>query len=239
MSAATLIVKRLAGPRLTTLARCLTRGLPLPRWGNLRRTAPFSSTYGFDRGTPVDRHYLHAFLRAHRDAITGDVLEVQSSTFTSQYGHDCTRTDTFDIVPLFSPTYLCDLADSGSVIPTAGYDCLLLPNTVQHFRRLDACLSHAYRVVKPGGVILATAAGFLPLTGPELPDYWRFSPAGWREKLSELWPGADLVVTGHGNCLVAMAAQMGLATEELTRDELDASDPRFPVLTTILCRTAR
>lgn len=232
-------VKRLAGPRMTTLARCLLRGHPLPRWGNLRRTTPFSPTYGFERGTPVDRYYLHGFLRAHGDLITGDVLEVQSSTFTSQFGHDCTRTDTFDVIPLFSPTYLCDLAHSEAVLPSAAYDCLLLPNTVQHLRELDACLRNAYRVVKPGGVILATAACFIPLTGDTLPDYWRLSPAGWSEKLAGQWPGSELVVTGHGNCLVATAAQMGLAAEELTGAELDANDPRFPVLTTILCRKPR
>lgn len=230
--------KRVLGPRMTTVLRCLLRGHPLPRWGNMRRTTPFSSTYGFERGTPVDRHYLHAFLHAHRDVITGDVLEVQNTTYTFRFGHDLGRTDTFDIIPLFSPTYLCDLAHSEDVLPSAAYDCLLLPNTVQHLRELDPCLRHALRVVRPGGVILATAAGLMPLTD-DAADYWRLAPAGWREKLSVVWPGADLVVTGHGNCLAATAAQMGLAAEELSPAELDADDPRFPVLTTILCRKDR
>jgi SAM-dependent methyltransferase len=227
--------KRMLGPRMTTVLRCLRRGYPLPRWGNLRRTTPFSSTYGFERGTPVDRHYLHAFLHAHRDLITGDVLEVQSTTYTERFGGKLRRTDTFDINPLFSPTYLCDLAHAEHVLPSAAYDCLLLPNTVQHLRELDLALRNVFRVVRPGGVILASAAGIVPLTG-DAPDYWRLSPAGWREKLPALWPGADINVTGHGNCLAATAAQMGLAAEELSPAELDADDPRFPVLTTILCR---
>jgi hypothetical protein len=41
---------------------------------------------------------------------------------------------------------------------------------------------------------------------------------------------------GHGNCLAAVAAQMGLAEEELTAAELSVHDPRFPVLTTIVAR---
>src|SRR5262249_663619 len=64
------IGKRLAGPRGTVALRCLARGYPLPRWGNLRRTSPFSATFGFERGTPVDRFYLERFLDAHRDSIT-------------------------------------------------------------------------------------------------------------------------------------------------------------------------
>ena len=45
----------------TAVRRRLAR-LNYPRWGNLRRREPFSSYYGFDRGTPVDRFYIERFL---------------------------------------------------------------------------------------------------------------------------------------------------------------------------------
>lgn len=230
------LAKRLAGPGLTTRVRCLMHGYGLPRWGNLRRTTPFSSSFGFARGTPIDRYYLHRFLDAHRDRITGDVLEVQNNSYTGRFGHDVARADTFDIVPQFAPTHLCDFAHCGDVIPSGAYDCLLLPNTLPHVRELDRALAHALRVVRPGGTILASAAGLLPLTG-DVPDYWRMSPDGWREKLAAAWPGATIDIAGHGNCLAAAASQMGLALEELTPAELDVHDPRYPVLTTIACRT--
>jgi hypothetical protein len=230
--------KRLAGPGLTARARCLLRGYGLPRWGNLRRTTPFSSTYGFERGTPIDRYYLHQFLFAHRHLIAGDVLEVQTRAYTERYGHDVTRSDTFDIVPAFTPTYRCDFAHCDGVIPDRAYDCLLLPNTLPHFRELDLCLTQAARIVRRGGVILASAAGLLPLTG-DVPEYWRLSPDGWRERLGTAWPAAVIQVAGHGNSLAAVAAQLGLAFEELTAAELDVNDSRYPVLTTILCRTPR
>jgi hypothetical protein len=231
-------VKQLVGQRAATKLRLMLRGYDRPRWGNLRRTRPFSETFGFERGTPVDRHYLHRFLSDHRDLIAGDVLEVQHLTYTTRFGHDLGRTDTFDIMPQSAPTFLCDLAHSDAILPSAAYDCLLLPNTLQHLRGLDACLRHALRVVRPGGVILASAAGLLPLTG-DTADYWRLSPDGWREKTAAVWPNADVEITGHGNCLTAVAAQLGLALEELSNDELDAHDPRYPVLTTILCRKHR
>jgi hypothetical protein len=228
--------KRLIGARATARLRLLMRGYERPRWGNLRRTTPFSSAFGFERGTPVDRHYLHQFLDAHRRLITGNILEVQTGSYTERFGHAVRRADTFDIVPAFAPTYLCDFAHCESMIPDHTYDCLLLPNTLQHFRELDRCLDQALRVVVPGGTILASVAGLLPLTG-DVADYWRLSPDGWRELLARAWSGAEVTVAGHGNCLAAVAVQMGLALEELSDAELDVYDPRFPVLTTIVCRT--
>jgi SAM-dependent methyltransferase len=227
--------KRLGGPAMTARARCLVRGYELPRWGNLRRTKPFSATFGFERGTPIDRHYLHAFLSAHRDQITGDVLEVQTTSYTERFGRAVRRSDSFDIVQQFSPTHLCDFCHCEAVIPSASYDCLLLPNTLPHFRELDLALAQARRIVRPGGVLLASAAGLLPLTG-DASEFSRLTPDGWRHRLASAWPGATVEVRGHGNCLAAMAAQLGLALEELTPSELDADDPRYPVLCTIAAR---
>jgi hypothetical protein len=227
-------LKAVIGPRLTVLARCVLRGQPLPRWGNLRRLEPFSTTYGFDRGTPIDRYYLNRFLDANRFVITGRVLEVQVPSYTKQFGKDVRESHTVDINPDFRATYTCDLADAAQ-IPTGYYDCFLVPNTLQHIVDLHTALRTMVRVVKPGGTLLASAAGFLPLI-PDGGDYWRLSAAGWRFVLDEEWAGCDVSVEAHGNCLAAVAAMYGLAQEELSSGELDAHDPRYPVLTTIRCR---
>ncbi len=227
--------KRWAGPRATVLARCLWRGHPIPRWGNLRRTAPFSAVFGFERGTPVDRYYLHRFLSAHRDHIAGDVLEVQTTSYTERFGRGVRRADSFDLAAEFSPTHLCDFAHCEDVIPSASYDCLLLPNTLPHFRELDLALAQARRIVRPGGTILASVAGLIPLTG-DAPEYSRLTPDGWRDRLAFAWRGASIDVNGHGNCLAAIASQLGLVTEELSAPELGVHDARYPVLITIACR---
>jgi SAM-dependent methyltransferase len=210
------------------------RGLGMPRWGNLRRVEPFSRNFGFDRGTPIDRYYLNKFLDANRSLITGDVLEIQSTGYTRRYGREVQRADSVDINPAVHPRFVCDLARSGDMIPTGRYDCFLLPNTLQHLRELDECLRHALRIVKPGGVLLASAAGFVPLI-PDGPDYWRFSASGWSERLQRVWPACDVRVQSHGNCLAAVAAMLGLAVEEITPSELDVSDPQYPVLITVFC----
>src|SRR3989442_2624021 len=103
-------LKRPLTDRQLVRARSLLRGKPWPRWGNLRRVTPFSMDFGFDRGTPIDRFYLHDFLDRHRNAITGDVLEIESPGYTRQYGHDVRTAHSVDINPELGPTYTCDLA---------------------------------------------------------------------------------------------------------------------------------
>jgi SAM-dependent methyltransferase len=227
-------VKSILPPRLVVLARCVLRDLPMPRWGNMRRISPFSTAYGFERGTPVDRYYLDRFLDANRALIMGRVLEVQVPSYTKRFGEDVTESHTVDINPRFQTTYTCDLAD-GTPIPSDYYDCLLAPNTLQHLLDLRAALRTMLRVVKPGGTLLASAAMLLPLI-PEGGDYWRLTPEGWRVVLEEEWPQCEIAVQGNGNCLSAAAAMYGLTLEELKPAELEAYDPRYPVLITIRCR---
>jgi SAM-dependent methyltransferase len=227
-------LKSILPPRLVVLARCVLRDLPIPRWGNMRRIAPFSTAYGFDRGKPVDRYYLDRFLDANRALITGRVLEVQVPSYTKRFGEGVAESHTVDINPQFQTTYICDLAD-GSPIPSDYYDCFLAPNTLQHLLDLHPALRTMLRVVKPGGTVLASAAVMLPLI-PEGGDYWRLTPEAWRIVLGADWPHCEITVQGHGNCLSAAAAMYGLAHEELKAAELDADDPRYPVLITIRCR---
>jgi SAM-dependent methyltransferase len=228
-------IKSLLGPRWTTWARTVTRGLERPSWGNLRRVTPISTSYGFDRGTPIDRYYVNKFFTARRDVITGRVLEIQTRDHTRKYGTAVTVSDTLDISPEFRPTYQCDLARA-SMVGDGSYDCFLLPNTLCFLKDLDSALREARRIVRRGGMILATVPGFVPLT-PDVADYWHASADGWRVVASRVWPDCETTVDSHGNCLAAAAAMYGIAAEELSDVELDAHDPRYPVLVTIACRT--
>lgn len=63
--------RRHVNPRARFELRRVRRGLEMPRWGNLRRLRPFSEQFGAERGTPIDRYYLHRFLDQHRHLITG------------------------------------------------------------------------------------------------------------------------------------------------------------------------
>jgi hypothetical protein len=228
-------VKARVSPHTLVRLRCLMGGLPLPRWGNIRRTAPFSERFGFDRGAPIDRYYLDQFLSRERGVITGRVLEIQVAGYAPRYGTGIVRVDTVDIDAKYSPTYVCDLAASDDVIPSSSYDCVLLPNALGFLRDIEGALRQALRIVRPGGTILASMGCFVPLI-PDGPDYWRLSADGWREVTGRVWAGHDVDVAAHGNCLAAVAAMLGLAHEELTPAELDVPDFRYPVLVTVRCR---
>lgn len=196
-----------------------------------------SEYYGFERGTPVDRYYLHRFLERERRWITGRVLEIQMPGYTRKYGHDTVDAHAVDINPLIQPrpTYVVDLARAEDVIPDETYDCFLLPNTLCVLKDIEGALRNALRVLKPGGVILASTAAFVPLTGGE-DDYWRMSAAGWRELALKVWPGCEVVVEQHGNCLTAVGSMLGLALEEFSDEELTATHGKYPVLVTLFCR---
>ena len=51
-------------------------------FGHLRRVRPISSSFGFDRGKPIDRRYIEDFLSRHAQDITGRVLEVADNAYT-------------------------------------------------------------------------------------------------------------------------------------------------------------
>jgi len=191
--------------------------------------------YGFDRGMPIDRYYVDKFLSARSGLICGRILEIQTTDHARRYGSGGTVMHTLDINASFHPTYLCDLA-AADIVPSASYDCFLLPNTLCFLRDLEIALRQARRIVRPGGVILATVPGFVPLT-PDAADYWHASADGWRVIAGRAWPDCETQVESHGNCLAAAAAIYGVAAEELSAEELDATDPRYPVLVTIECRT--
>src|SRR3990170_7811785 len=62
------------GPWLSRVSIKMTRGRV--RFGDLRGVEPISREFGFDRGLPVDRHYIERFLSAHSSDIRGRVLEI-------------------------------------------------------------------------------------------------------------------------------------------------------------------
>jgi hypothetical protein len=228
-------LKAALGPRHTTRLRCLVRGRRFPRWGNLRSLEPFSSEWGLDRGTPIDRYFGDRFFEENRSLITGKALEIQNPVYTGRYGVGVRQADSIDIDAKFGPKIVCDLAKADEVIPDNTYDCFLLPYTLIVVKGLEPALRNAMRVVKPGGWILATTSVLTPVLA-EYPEYWRMTEEGWKDVLARVWPGSEPEVRTHGNCVTAVASILGLAQEELEHEELHRNDPRFPVLISIKCR---
>ena len=222
------------------IADVVQRLRPLGRdrveFGDLRRTTPISPVWGLDRGLPLDRYYIEAFLDRHRQDIRGRVLEVKDPGYTRMFGG--TRVTIADVLDVDASntiaTVVADLSRADA-IPDNTYDCFILTQTLGVIYDAAAAVRHAVRVVKPGGVLLCTlpAAGRISYEEGLDGDFWRFTEGSVRRLFGEALPAGAFEVTGHGNVLACAAFLYGLAQDELSREELDVVDPFFPLLYTV------
>jgi SAM-dependent methyltransferase len=199
----------------------------------MRRFEPVSRTFGFDRGTPVDRHYIAAFLEKHRGDVRGDVLEAGDSTYTRRFGTGVRRADVLHVDagnPL--ATVVGDLG-AGTGIAPESCDCLLLTQVYPFIFDLQAAVRHSRRALREGGVLLATLPGLTQISGFDRDrwgDFWRFTSQGAARLFAAEFGARNVQVAAQGNLLTATALLHGIAAEELTAEELDHRDPDYEVL---------
>ena len=206
-----------------------------PAWlGTVRRTSPLSDHYGRERGTPVDRYYIERFLTGNRERICGRVLEVKDSGYTQRFGTEVSRSDVLDIDD-GNPdaTVIADLARADEV-ETEAFDCFILTQTLQYVFDVDAALEHVHRILQPGGTVLCTVPVVSRIGRNEISrEYWRFTPTACNVLFERTFQGGEFEVRDRGNVLECVAFLMGMATEELKSEELEADDPFFPLLVTV------
>ena len=230
------LFRRLDTDREQRLRRRLRRMRRPAYLGTARRTSPLSLRFGYDRGQPIDRYFIAAFLSEHRSAICGRVLEVKDDGYTAAYGVGVTQADVLDIDPTNDrATVVGDLARLDGV-PDASFNCFILTQTLQLVYDVDAAVANAHRILKPGGALLATVPVVSKVTSVpgKFDDYWRFT----RESCARLF-GAHFVdprITGYGNVLTSVAFLLGMASEELQQRELETTDPEFPTLIAIFAQ---
>jgi SAM-dependent methyltransferase len=200
-------------------------------WAPARRTMPISDPYGEERGTPVDRFYIDAFMKSMSDTIQGDVLEVQSPLYTRRFGGSkVTAAHVLDVdASNRRATVVADLCASGS-LPSRAYDCVIVTQTMQYLADEAAALANIWQALRPGGVLLMTVPCLAALDPAYLDaDYWRYTPAGLASRLRSVLPEAVVEVSAGGNVLACSAYLYGFAVEDLTEDELAVRDQRFPL----------
>ncbi len=216
-----------------TLAQYVRR-LQHPAWlGISRRTTPVSSVYGWNRGLPVDRYYIECFLEGHRLDIHGYVLEVKDTHYIDKFGAEVRQCEVLDIDPS-NPraTIIADLA-AANVIPSDTFDCFVCTQTLQYIYNIRTALAHAYRTLRPGGVLLATVPCLCRVDTKEvapLSDYWRLTVSSCRKLFGEVFGIDHISVSSHGNVLAAIAFLSGITFQELHRLDLDKEDENFPLI---------
>ena len=192
---------------------------------------PTSVKWGTERGTPISRYYVDRFVESRRQWIRGDVLEIKDRRYTTQFGSEVAKSDVLDIDgsnPM--ATVVADLA-AAEAVPSEAFDCFLLTETLQYIFDLDRAISHAWRILKPGGVLLVTAPALSPLDS-ELRevDCWRFTERSLAELLGSRFGRESVEIVGYGNFRGNVAWLTGLALEDLPAGTLDEFDPSYTQL---------
>ena len=241
------------GPRrwIRRHARRVWPPVGLVRFGGLRRLTPISRKFGGDRGQPIDRYYIEDFLDRHagranyvHGEIHGHVLEVGDDYYARKFGSggggrypdSPMKVDVLH-VDESNPqaTIVGDLTGADHIL-SDNFDCVICTQTLLLIYDLRAAVRTLHRILKPGGVVLATVPGISKICRPDIDlwgDYWRFTTRSARRIFEEAFAPENVSVEAYGNVLTSIAFLHGLAAEELRQEELDLRDPDYELLIAI------
>jgi len=197
---------------------------------------PISDIYGFDRGKPLDRCYIEKFLEENSNDILGDCLELLNDEYTKRYGGSrVTKSVILDIEKENQKaTLISDLRNLAGVADNS-FDCIILTQVLQFIDDLDASILECYRVLKPGGVLLATLPSIsrIDCTSGEVGDYWRFTTASARFLFEKKFKKENIVVDSKGNAGAGIYFYAGMSEEDTTKKFFQANDRNFPLIVTV------
>jgi SAM-dependent methyltransferase len=205
-------------------------------FGDLRVLAPVSQEFGYDRGVPIDRYFIEQFLDKNRESIRDRVLEIGDDEYSKRFGAE--RVTSIDVLHVSEgnpkATLVADLTNAKN-IESDRFDCVILTQTLQFIFDHRTALETLHRILKPGGTLLATVPGITKIPQDEWGELcaWSYTKNSVTRLVAEAFPQSFLCVESKGNVLAATAFLQGLASRELSGDELDYVDPLYPVLISI------
>jgi SAM-dependent methyltransferase len=201
--------------------------------GDLRRVTPIDPNWGFERGKPIDRVYVEEFVGAHAADVRGRVLEIAAPDYTNRFGRGVERSDVLMATegnPL--ATMVGDLTDAPHIESDA-FDCAIVTQTLQFVYDVRAALATLHRILRPGGVLLATVPGITKLSPPEDEEYgewWHFTARSARRLAEEPFGEGNVEARSYGNVLAAAGFLYGLAASDLRPAELAHHDRLYEVI---------
>ncbi|KAB2835359.1 MAG: glycosyltransferase, partial [Candidatus Brocadia sp.] len=187
-------------------------------FGSLRRLTPISREFGFDRGTAIDRYYIEHFLANNTNHIQGRVLEIGDDSYTRRYGSvKVTIRDVLNVLDSIPGTTIVGDLSYASHIPSETFDCMILTQTLHIIYDFRAALQTIYRILKPGGIVLATIPGISQISNDQWSKYWcwSFTTLSAQRIFGEFFPKENISVQAFGNVFTATAFLYGLAAQEL------------------------
>jgi SAM-dependent methyltransferase len=220
--------------RLPESGRLRLRRLRRPRVAYFLRAQdqPISDSFGYDRGTPVDRHHVEQFLSENSRYIRGVCLEVTDSGYTRRFGGGVERADVLDINRNNPKANVFGDLRRLEAVPDESYDCFILTQVLHYIDDVHAAAREAARVLRPGGSLLVTLPAVHAME-ERFPHFWKFSTASARYLFGRHFPEEHLEVRGWGNVVTGIAIWVGLAQQDLPRRLLNRHDPRFATTITV------
>ena len=195
-----------------------------------RNLKPASIMYGFDRGTPVDRYYIEAFLEENKEYIKGVCLEITDNQYTEKFGGNrVTKSDVLDIDTNNKEANIYGDMRNLDMIESNTYDCLIITQTYVMIDDFHAAVKECFRILKPGGTLLVTMPCLSPVWNIKN-HCWRFTVASSEYTFGKHVTAENLLVKSYGNVLSGQAFWVGMAIQDLTKEELDYNDQYFPVI---------
>jgi SAM-dependent methyltransferase len=181
-------------------------------------------------GVAIHRYYTEEYLKQHSADIRGVCLEFEDDVYSSRIGGD--RVEKLEILNVDdsspSATIIADLTKPNQ-IPDNQFDCIVCTYVLHCIWDYPAVILDMKRILKPGGVLIGCVPFIMGYT-PDANEFWRFSPEGLDQIMTNAFGSGNFTVTRYGNSLTAMADVRGLAAEKFKKAELDACDPRYPVI---------
>src|SRR5262249_3927870 len=132
-------------------------------------------------------------------------------------------------------TLIADLSASAE-LPSMLFDCFILTQTLQLIYDTHAAIENAYRLLRPGGVLLVTVPSVCRIDPDSIGDYWRYTAASCACLFAESFGLENTAVISYGNVLTCIAFLAGMACEELSQQELVKTDDAFPLIIGVRAR---
>ena len=201
----------------------------------LLNTEPVSRLSGLDRGEAIDRYYIEKFLREEAEKLREPSLTLEvgadlySSLFFPKAEHE-----------ILNHLEGMDLTDP-ETLPSQRYDVFICTQTFHQIYDVRKAVSGAKRVLKPGGVLLATVCGCATQLSKEDSEmdqwdhFWGFTEASFRRLLSDEFGKENVSVKGYGNVMAATAFIQGLSQEDIDISLLNKNDSDFSI---VICASA-
>jgi SAM-dependent methyltransferase len=209
-------------------------------FGDLGRTRPVSSDFGWDRGTPIDRVYLDRFLDTNRADVRGRALEIGDASYSRRFDSGITKQDVLHVDPSNRDATIVGDLSQPDVLASGSFDCLLITQTLHLIFDLQQAAAQLHRALAPGGVLLLTVPGITPVDRHEWGEswYWSLTASAVRRLFEPLFGNGNLRIEAFGNVYAATCFLQGLAAEEVDSAKLELTDPAFPVVVALRARKA-